>query len=159
MNANPAPVALVAAGGPLPLAVCGGCVSNLTVAGNAPAALVLFATSVARQESWCVPSPVRWNVVIEPASKSSDGPAVSMQKIRLTRPPDSGSTPRACRSAGATTCQPSSPVGFCANSIDGGVASTRHSTGQESAGSSGSSDRSVRVALRRPSGCAPSHTT
>ena len=76
---------------------------------------------------------------------------LSLQKMRLTRLPDSGSTPRIWSGAGLVTNQPLRPSGLLMNSSDGGVLSTRHHTGQVSDPSSGSFDVSVNVAVYTPS--------
>ncbi len=92
------------------------------------------------------------NEAKDPFGQLSVGAPLSSQKIRLTRLPDSGSTPRIWIGAGFVANHPLRPFGLMMNSSDGGVLSMRHHTGQVSVPSSGSFDVSVNVAVYMPSG-------
>ncbi len=119
---------------------------------------MLLATSVAVQESWCTPCAVNVSVA-EELGLSEVGPFESVQKIRFTRPPDSGSELCTPRLAGEVLYHPFVPSANEVNASVGGVASTMHSSGQETVPSSASLEVMASVALRMPWGFVPSHAT
>ena len=109
----------------------GGRESTFTVVAKVPD--WFFATSRAMQPMWWVPCPATDDDIALPNTSAGDiGPSAlsSPQEIRVTRLPDSGSSPLMPRVTGLVRHQPASPSGRpWLNATVGGVLSTRHSTG------------------------------